>query len=119
MREHFEAMHRNSGLTGFFEFVLTREDYQKSKPDPEPYLMALGRLRLPAHECVVVEDSERGLAAASAAGLRCIVIPSSLTRGGKFNGAAAILDNVFPLPSTLASLSVAPASVGAAGRPRS
>jgi beta-phosphoglucomutase-like phosphatase (HAD superfamily) len=38
LADHFAAAHKASGLLPFFEFVLTRECYVKSKPDPEPYL---------------------------------------------------------------------------------
>jgi beta-phosphoglucomutase-like phosphatase (HAD superfamily) len=42
----------------------------------------------------VVEDSERGLASAAAAGMRCIVIPRGLSRGGKFDDAWKILSDI-------------------------
>ncbi len=90
-RQHFNAMHADIGLTGYFEFVLAREDCSKTKPDPEPYLLALARLGLGAKDCIAVEDSERGLAAARAAGLRCLVIPNEITRRCSFQGATAIL----------------------------
>jgi HAD superfamily hydrolase (TIGR01509 family) len=99
--EHFQLMHRRSGLLEFFEFAITREDYQRSKPDPEPYIAALKRLQLSAEQCVAIEDSERGLVAAKAAGLRCIVIPSGMTRGAKFDGAAALLASVAAVPKAL------------------
>jgi HAD superfamily hydrolase (TIGR01509 family) len=99
--EHFELMHRRSGLLEFFEFVITREDYERSKPDPEPYITALRRLQLTAKQCVAIEDSERGLAAASGAGLRCIVVPSALTQGGHFNKASAVLGSVSALLEAL------------------
>ena len=66
-RQHFDLIHANIDLTGYFEFVLAREDYAKTKPSPEPYLLALERLGTKAENCVAVEDSERGLAAARAA----------------------------------------------------
>jgi HAD superfamily hydrolase (TIGR01509 family) len=90
-RQHFEALHGDIGLAGYFEFVLAREDYRKAKPNPEPYLLALERLRMRAERCVAVEDSERGLAAARAAGIRCLVIPNNMTRDCSFPGATAIL----------------------------
>jgi HAD superfamily hydrolase (TIGR01509 family) len=96
-RQHFEVMHANIGLTGYFEFVLAREDYTKSKPSPEPYLLALQRLGMKAEACVAVEDSERGLAAARAAGLRCLVIPNEMTRNCSFHGATAILSSAAAL----------------------
>ncbi len=90
-RQHFDVMHAGIGLTAYFEFVLAREDYGKAKPNPEPYLLALERLGMRTENCVAVEDSERGLAAARAAGLRCLVIPNEITRGCAFQGATAIL----------------------------
>jgi HAD superfamily hydrolase (TIGR01509 family) len=93
-RDHFEAIHRGTNLLRFFDFVLTREQYQRSKPDPEPYLAALARTGLDAGECLVIEDSERGLRAACAAGLSCWVIPTALTRHGDFSAAARVLTSV-------------------------
>lgn len=98
-RQHFDIIHAGLGLTGYFEFVLAREDYSEAKPSPESYLLALQRLGMKAESCLAVEDSERGLAAACAAGLRCLVIPNDLTRNSSFHratrilsGAAAVLD---------------------------
>src|SRR5581483_7420418 len=90
-RQHFDTMHADLGLTKYFEFVLAREDYGKTKPNPEPYLLALERLGMRAEHCVAVEDSERGLAAARAADLRCLVIPNEITRSCSFPGATAVL----------------------------
>jgi HAD superfamily hydrolase (TIGR01509 family) len=67
-RQHFEAVHADTGLIRYFEFALTREDYRETKPSPEPYLLALERLGMKAERCLVVEDSERGLAAARPVG---------------------------------------------------
>ncbi len=92
-REPFEAVHRRTGLLRFFELVLTREHYQRSKPDPEPYLTALARTGLAPEECLVIEDSERGLRAAKAAGLACWVIPTALTGAGDFRAADRVLDS--------------------------
>lgn len=90
-RQHFDVMHGAIALTNYFEFVLAREDYKETKPNPEPYLLALKRLGMKADNCVAVEDSERGLAAARAAGIRCLVIPNDITRSCSFQGATAIL----------------------------
>jgi HAD superfamily hydrolase (TIGR01509 family) len=86
-RDHFELIHSRSGILPLFHFCLTIEDYEKAKPDPEPYLKAVEKSGCRPGECLVVEDSERGLAAANAAGLRCIVIPRDMTKGGIFAGA--------------------------------
>jgi HAD superfamily hydrolase (TIGR01509 family) len=103
-RQHFQVMHADIGLTEYFEFVLAREDYGETKPSPEPYLLALQRLGLKADACVAVEDSERGLAAARAAGLRCLIIPNDITRNCSFQGATGILPEAGALLDVLAGL---------------
>lgn len=97
-RDHFEIIHANSGILKYFDFVLTLEDYPRSKPHPDPYLTAMERNGLTADECVVVEDSERGLAAALAAGLRCLVLPNELTRECPFEGAYKVLNSIHEVP---------------------
>jgi HAD superfamily hydrolase (TIGR01509 family) len=103
-REHLDIAHERNGLTGFFEFILAWGDYQNSKPHPEPYQMALRRLNLEADRCVVIEDSERGLASALAAGLRCVVVPNELTQGCDFRGATAVLSSLSLVPALVAGL---------------
>jgi len=73
-RQHFEIAHTRTGLTKYLDFVLTLEDYRHSKPNPDPYLTAIARYRLQPDQCIVVEDSERGLAAATGAGLECLIV---------------------------------------------
>lgn len=55
-----------------FEFVIAGDMVKKKKPDPEIYLNALARLGMAGRECLVVEDSNIGVAAAKAAG--CYVL---------------------------------------------
>lgn len=55
------------------------DDVRAKKPDPEAYHLALQRLKLNPGEAVALEDSPAGLAAARAAGLRCLVTLSAAT----------------------------------------
>jgi HAD superfamily hydrolase (TIGR01509 family) len=103
-RVHFDVMHRGTGLPSYFDFVLTREDFTLSKPDPEPYRTAMKRCGLTPDECLVVEDSQRGLAAAVAAGIRCLVVPNDLTRGSSFACAWRILSTCRELPAEIRRL---------------
>ncbi|MGA7306405.1 MAG: HAD family phosphatase [Rhodothermales bacterium] len=100
-RRHFEIIHERTGFLPYFEFVLVREDYVRSKPDPEPYLTAAEKLGLPPEACLAIEDSERGLRAAASAGMRCWVIPTDLTRGGDLSAAERILASISDLPGLL------------------
>jgi HAD superfamily hydrolase (TIGR01509 family) len=100
-RADFDAIHSRTHLTHHFELILTREDYNLSKPHPEPYATAVARLQLQAAECLVIEDSERGLTAAKAAGLSCWVIPSTLTQDSNFAAADRRFDDLAALRQAL------------------
>jgi HAD superfamily hydrolase (TIGR01509 family) len=91
--EPFAAVHARAGIRHHFEFALTRDQYDNAKPDPEPYRRAVERLGIEPGRCLVVEDSERGLRAATAAGLACWVVPTELTRDGRFDAAEAVVDD--------------------------
>jgi HAD superfamily hydrolase (TIGR01509 family) len=97
-RADIDLMHRRTGLLGLFRFVITREDYPEAKPAPDGYLEAAKRLGLPPQRCLAVEDSARGLGAAIAAGMRCVVVPSDLTRSQRFEGAHAVETSVAAVP---------------------
>ena len=58
---------RHPELTGMFDVILTSEDFERSKPDPDCYLKAAQRLGCADDECVVFEDSINGLRSARAA----------------------------------------------------
>ena len=85
----------------YFDFVVDGDDCENTKPDPEPYRRALERVSRPASECLVIEDSERGLLAAKAAGLKCWVIPTELAEGSDFSRADALLGSIGELPERL------------------
>ena len=57
-------------------------------------LNGLELLGLDASACLAIEDAARGLAAARAAGLKCIVVPNTLTQDGDFSEAYAVLDDI-------------------------
>jgi len=73
-RENIQAVLDASGLAGSFETIVGKEDVASVKPEPEAYLLALRRLRLPARATVAIEDSPSGLASARAAGIPVIAV---------------------------------------------
>ncbi|WP_158943881.1 HAD family phosphatase [Granulicella sp. S190] len=62
------------GLLGKFETLVCAGDYVRSKPDPEPFLVAAQRLGVKPEECLVFEDTEMGIQAATAAGMASVKI---------------------------------------------
>ena len=91
---HFDLIHKDLKLLDFFDFVITSEDVNHTKPDPEPYLKALKKSGCTPEDCLIVEDAERGLNSATAAGIDCIVIPNGFSMRGNFSSAYKILDNI-------------------------
>jgi HAD superfamily hydrolase (TIGR01509 family) len=86
-REDFELIHQRRRITGFVDFVLVRDDYERAKPHPEPYLTGLRRFGATRDEALVVEDSSRGLNSAVAAGIDCAVVHNDFTSSHDFSRA--------------------------------
>src|SRR3954470_20916762 len=103
-RDHFDIIHARCNLLQYFDFVLTASDFERVKPHPHPYLRAIERSGAKPEECIAIEDSERGLLAATHAGISCIVIPTPLTAGGNFAAAARVVDRVEDVPAALKDL---------------
>lgn len=92
-RRQFDLIHRHTGLLPYLDCVVTADDCRRTKPDPAAYLTVLSRLGLEPGQAVAVEDSPRGLASATAAGIPCVVIRTPLTDLGACASAIAIIDH--------------------------
>jgi beta-phosphoglucomutase-like phosphatase (HAD superfamily) len=62
------------GLLDKFETLVCAGDYERSKPDPEPFLLAAKRLGVKPEDCLVFEDTEMGIQAATAAGMASVKV---------------------------------------------
>ena len=79
-----ESVYRHQpGFISLFDAILTSEDFERSKPDPDCYLKAAQRLGAESDECIVFEDSFNGLRAGRAAGMAVVGMATT-------NGADAI-----------------------------
>jgi HAD superfamily hydrolase (TIGR01509 family) len=77
-----------------FQFILTGEDVQHGKPNPEIYLLAADRFGLSTEELLVLEDSQTGTAAGVASGAVVVAVPGKHSRHHNFTGAAFIAENL-------------------------
>ncbi len=102
--DDFALIHEERSILDYMEFYLARDDYERAKPHPEPYLKGLQRFGATAAESVVVEDSARGLNSAVAAGIDCIVVANEFTASHDFSEATAQIASFRELPSTIKSL---------------
>jgi HAD superfamily hydrolase (TIGR01509 family) len=99
----FEIIHRDRTIVSYMDFVLANGDYARSKPAPDPYLKALERFDAQPDEAIVIEDSERGLRSAVAAGIECVVIENAFTKSQDFSQAKCVLKSIHELPALLIS----------------
>ncbi len=67
-------------LVDAFDFIATRDDVKRGKPDPEIYLLAAQALDVVPSRCLVLEDSPSGVRAALAAGMHCIAVTTPFTK---------------------------------------
>lgn len=100
-RSHFDQIHAQTGFSRYFHHVIAAGDYRTEKPSPEPYQVAMARFGVEPKACIAVEDSPRGLQAALAAGVPCIVRQSTLTRRATFTGALAVVSSCQALHTAL------------------
>ncbi|MGW7257667.1 HAD family hydrolase [Streptomyces sp. NPDC054834] len=70
-----EAILAGTGLDGRLRTVVSADEVSRGKPAPDVFLEAARRLGSAPADCVVVEDSAPGAAAAHAAGMRCVAVP--------------------------------------------
>ena len=85
---------RSHDLAAEFETVMSADDVVHSKPAPDCYLLALQRMGLSAQDVVAFEDTEHGVAAAIAAGLACVAIPTEMSANHDFSAATVTLPSM-------------------------
>lgn len=69
------------GLAPYFSHTVSGEDFAQSKPNPAIFLHAAELAQTPVTECIVIEDSANGVAAAKAAGIYCVGYASPHSAG--------------------------------------
>jgi HAD superfamily hydrolase (TIGR01509 family) len=90
-RDWVRGMLAGAGYLTRFELLACGDEVDQPKPDPGVYRLALDRLGLPAASAVAVEDSPHGVAAARAAGMRCVAIPNPYASPERFAAADLLL----------------------------
>lgn len=76
--EAYRIMPKN--LLNLFDVVVTGNDVKRGKPHPEPYLIALKKLKVRPKDAIVIENAPFGIFSAKAAGLKCLALETSLPK---------------------------------------
>lgn len=73
-RSEVEYILQRAELTEYFDLIVAGDDLEQSKPEPEPYLLAIANLNLQASECLAIEDNSVGIEAAKEAKIQVVGI---------------------------------------------
>jgi beta-phosphoglucomutase len=73
-RANLDLILRLTETQRFFAAIVSMEDIQRGKPDPQVFQVAAEQLGMPATRCVVIEDAVAGVVAAKAGGMKCIAV---------------------------------------------
>lgn len=85
----------------YFDCLQGRDNVQHSKPDPELYLRALGKLGVSHNQAIVLKDSPKGNLAAREAGILCVAVPNPIILQLPLDSAHLLLDSLADLPLEL------------------
>ena len=99
------------GLRNKFAFLLGAEDYQRGKPDPEPYRQAIERLGVPAAACVVIEDATPGILSGRGAGARVIAVRAGNFSGYDLSPADVVVDTLHEVTHALCARLIMPEQI--------
>ena len=86
LRSEIEIILEKKGLQKYFDFIVSADEVEHCKPNPEVYLKVLNEFnsinkdKLSAGECLVFEDAVHGIQAAKSAGMKCVGITNSYSQ---------------------------------------
>jgi len=103
-RVDFDLIHNSREIIKQMDFTLCVEEYPRAKPFPDPYLAGMKMFNATQSECLVIEDSQRGLTAAVNAGIDCAVVANEFTKTHDLSKATYKIQSLQELPQLLYSL---------------
>ena len=82
------------GFVDFFSYVATKGNVERIKPYPDIFLHVANQMNVPPEQCLVIEDAEKGILAADAAGMKSIAVPNEHTMFNDFSKATVVLNSL-------------------------
>jgi beta-phosphoglucomutase len=93
---------RAAGVRELFEVIVTGDDTNKGKPDPDPYLKGIEKTGLNRLDCIVVENAPLGIRSAKAAGVDYVIAITTTLEPSYLREADDIMESVSDLEQCLA-----------------
>jgi len=92
---------RNAKFSGLFKKIVTGSNVKRLKPYPDVYLFAVKKINAKPAECIAIEDTEVGVAAAKAAGMKCIAVPHAFSKKQDFSLADKVVKSLSSIDDKL------------------
>jgi len=92
-KENIDLVLGELNLSGIFDCVVFGQEVSEGKPSPQVYLLAAKKLKVAPNDCVVIEDSHKGVKAAKTAGMKCLAITNTHPRE-KLEEADRVVDSL-------------------------
>ncbi len=103
-RVDFDLIHNDREIIKQMDFSLCVEEYPRAKPYPDPYLAGMKKFGASKEQCLVIEDSQRGLTSAYNAEIECTIVDNEFTLTHDFSKATYRISKITELPKLLKSL---------------
>ncbi len=100
-RVDFDLVHDKRDIVKYMDFTLCVEEYPRSKPHADPYLAGMKKFNATKEECLIIEDSQRGLNAALNAEIECVVVHNEFTKTHDLSKANYKIQSIRDLPKLL------------------
>jgi HAD superfamily hydrolase (TIGR01509 family) len=104
-RVDFDLIHNDRDIIKFMDFSLCVEEYPRSKPHPDPYLAGMKKFNATRDECLIIEDSQRGLTSAVNAEIECAIVENEFTKTHDFSKATYRIKKFSDLTNLLNNVS--------------
>jgi len=92
-RENIDLLLSGLSIGDWFDCIVSGREVRESKPSPQIFLLAAEKCGVEPQNCIVIEDSPRGIDAAKAAGMRCLAVANNHTKQ-ELAGADRIVDSL-------------------------
>lgn len=93
-RRHLKLILKLMGIINLFDVIVGPSAKRKHKPSPDIYLTTAQKLNVYPDNCIVLEDSETGVTAGKAAGMKVIAIPNKYTKNQNLTKADIVVDSL-------------------------
>lgn len=102
--EDIRAILRACAMEHYFSTIVGKDRIARWKPNPDTYLVTCRSIGIPPQRCIAIEDAEKGILSAHAAGMKVILVRTEITRNLEIPGAELEVCSLEELENLLRSM---------------